>query len=618
MRDVIRKVLGLDDDDREAAGGGTTSAPPAPVAAHVEPPAAEPAAAPAAVLPTTPSANAMVPRAILDAIAENAAEIVLHLDPFLDITEVSNGGLRFAGFLESQIVGQPLHRFVHPEDIEFVRAAVEVAFATGRTNVVFRLLAANGQEVWLKSSLARYALDGGIGRVAVIGHDISEQRAVEERLRHMATRDPLTGLANRALLSEKISQLVAQGKRSGEGFAVLMLDLDGFKKVNDTLGHGVGDDLIRAVAKRIEEVVRDTDMVARQGGDEFVCLLSGASDPTAVEIVASRLLGAIQWPFELGDCTLHMTTSIGAAMFPMHGTDEATLLKHADRAMYRAKEGGRNGWALFSSDLEPGPGRTLSLESAMHDAIAAGEFVLHYQPINSIEGRLVGCEALMRWQRPDHSMVPPSEFIPLAESNGLIKILGGWAIRSVCAQLVQWGASAPPDFYASVNVSPRQFRQANFVKVVRQALDLTGLAPARLVIEITEGVLMQNPQASQKIVNELHELGVRIAVDDFGTGYSSLAYLKNFPLSAIKIDRSFVKDVAQGRKDAAIVAAVITLARDLGMDVVAEGVETEEQRAVLADKGCPFVQGWLFGRGQEAHAFQAAHLVSARRLAVAA
>ncbi|HWI14664.1 MAG TPA: EAL domain-containing protein, partial [Burkholderiales bacterium] len=418
----------------------------------------------------------------------------------------------------------------------------------------------------------------------------------EEELERAAAHDALTGLPNRALLSSRMEHAFAHHRRGGRGFALAVADLDDFKRINDSLGHAIGDALLTHVAARLKAELRAVDTIARVGGDEFVLVLPEVETAAQAASVAHRLTEAMQLPFVVGEHTLFMTLSIGFALHPEHACDADSLMYCADAALYRAKDLGRNGWQLFHQDLAAKRSQYLKLEHEMFEGVRNGEFLLHYQPISKTDGTVVGAEALMRWCHPSRGMVAPGDFIPIAETNGLIALLGAWALRTACMQAVHWDTQGASGLSMSVNVSPRQFRQGDFFEQVRQALSESGIDPGRLVLEITEGVLLQNPEQTCALLDALKGLGVRIAVDDFGTGYSSLAYLKRFPISSLKIDRSFVRDMANSANDRVIVSAVLSLARELGLQVVAEGVEDAGQLSFLAEKGCPLVQGYHLGR----------------------
>ncbi|WP_426106285.1 putative bifunctional diguanylate cyclase/phosphodiesterase [Massilia sp. TSP1-1-2] len=458
------------------------------------------------------------------------------------------------------------------------------------------------QYTWFELRLSRLTTPDDIADVLVVGRDMSAQRGTEEMLRHMATHDALTGLPNRILLSDRIRMVTLQARRSGEPFAVIHIGLDGFKKVNDSLGHPVGDAVLKMAAARMRKTLRDSDTLSRVGGDEFVAILPGTHSEAQIKLVTGRLLAMAQMAFEVEHHMIYIGASIGVALFPEHAEDEVRLVALADTAMSRAKQTGRGRCVLYSARQSSPPEHDISLEAAMFQAIREGEFLLFYQPIVDAPTRQIqGFETLMRWKHPTLGMVPPARFIGLAESNGLINLLGAWALKAACVQLAQFQQACGRTLYMSVNISPRQFRNDQFLAVLDEALAYSGLPGEQLVLEITEGTLMLDPQHAETILTRMAERRARIAIDDFGTGYSSLAYLKRFPISVLKVDRAFVKDLPASSKDGAICNAVLDLARHLGLSVVAEGVETEDQLQYLGQRGCQYIQGYLTGRPMPAH-----------------
>jgi diguanylate cyclase (GGDEF)-like protein len=464
------------------------------------------------------------------------------------------------------------------------------------------------KDTWFELRIT--ALGGGHDLLAV-GRDMSAQRETEQRLRHMATHDALTGLPNRLLLSDRIRMVIANARRSGQGFSVATIGIDGFKKVNDGLGHPVGDAVLREAAARLRKTLRDSDTLARVGGDEFVAVLPGTVSAAQIKLVTGRLLAALQSPFEVDSHTVYLGASIGIGIYPEHAEDEVRLLALADAAMGRAKETGGARTVVHSArqagEARGLPQHDISLEAAMFQAVREGEFQLYYQPIVAARTRQIeGFETLMRWKHPTLGMVPPVRFIPIAETNGLINLLGAWALKAACVQIRQFEEVAKRDLYISVNISPRQFRNDRFLAVLDDALAFSGTPGDKLVLEITEGTLMVDPQHAEAILEKMAERRARIAIDDFGTGYSSLAYLKRFPISVLKIDRAFIKDLPASAKDGAICNAVLDIAKHLNLSVVAEGVETEEQMAYVASRGCDYVQGYLTGKPMPAHVALAA------------
>jgi len=436
--------------------------------------------------------------------------------------------------------------------------------------------------------------------------DISAQKDAEARLTHLAFNDDLTETLNRHGLKIQFNRALAEARRDGAPLALLLLDLDRFKIVNDTLGHAVGDKLLTDVARRLRACVRESDIIARLGGDEFVVVLTGMDDATDALPVAGKILAALSAPHAIEERTLHSSVSIGIAVFPADGADGATLLKNADAAMYHAKEQGRANIQFFDAEMNARALARLELEADLRGALAAGQLELHYQPqVAARRGQIRGFEALLRWHHPLRGMVSPDDFIPIAEESGLIEPIGAWVLDTACRQLAAWQAEGVTGIRMAVNLSARQLRAPNLVEQVGEVLARHNIQPGELEIEVTESVAMDNPEQSIERLRALRALGVTLAIDDFGTGYSSLAYLKLLPIHVLKIDRAFVRDVETDANDAAICAATVALAHTLGLQVVAEGIETAAQRHVLASvQGCDYLQGYLIGRPAPAEAWR--------------
>lgn len=429
------------------------------------------------------------------------------------------------------------------------------------------------------------------------GKDISERMQVQEQLRHLAHHDPLTGLPNRTLLEDRVEHALAAARRDDCAVAVLFFDLDRFKVVNDSLGHSVGDDLLRMAAERLGTVLRDCDTLARLGGDEFVLVVERLSRAADAAAVAQKLLSALAEPFMLQGFEVFATASIGISVFPEDGAGFADLLKHADVAMYRAKQAGGDSYQFYTEGMNGDSLARLDMRSRLRRALDRGEFVLHYQPrVNLETGAVTGAEALLRWNSPHAGLVSPERFIPVLEETGLINTVGAWVLRTACQQAVLWQAAGLPPLRVSVNLSARQFREHSLLRTVQAALVESGLEPRALELEITEGTLVENVERVVDTLRSLHRLGVSIAVDDFGTGYSSLSYLKRFPIDTLKIDRSFVEGVPADVDNVAIATAIIAMAGSLRLRVTAEGVETHEQLAFLHERRCAEGQGYLFSR----------------------
>ena len=442
--------------------------------------------------------------------------------------------------------------------------------------------------------------------VSVI-NDVSERIHYQQAIEHQATHDNLTGLANRTLLHDRISQAIAFGRRSGRSVAVMLLDLDHFKHVNDAYGHSAGDDLLKEVAARLRLCVRESDTVARLGGDEFVIVLVDLVQPEDVEGIAEKITETMSQPIPIGgDREAYVGASIGISIYPRDGEHGETLLRNADMAMYRVKEHGRNSVRLFSPEMATMAIERVDMEGALRRAIERKELLLHYQPkIDLATRRIVGAEALVRWQHPQIGLVHPNEFIPLAEETGLVVPLGAWVMKEAFRQHSAWRIAGLPPVKLAINLSARQFRLENLPEIVEGALRETGASPDAFIFELTESMVMQDAERALSVMHALKQLGIALSLDDFGTGYSSLSYLRRFPIDEVKIDRSFVRDLHHDPDDAAIASAVVALAKSLGLRVVAEGVELEAQVHVLEQLGCGQVQGFFFGRPLSVDDFEA-------------
>jgi diguanylate cyclase (GGDEF)-like protein len=433
-----------------------------------------------------------------------------------------------------------------------------------------------------------------------------------KQLRHLATHDALTGLPNRVLMDDRISQSIVLADRQGQNFAVMLLDLDRFKSVNDSLGHRAGDELLKEVAQRLKGVVRDIDTVARLGGDEFVLIITPSPEPDIAQQVATRIIDAMQMPLRIAGVEIHSSPSIGIAFYPGDAATVETLLAHADAAMYSAKERGRNNYQLYMPGMNTATHEKARLESDLRIALEQKQFELHYQPkVNTATGVMHGAEALLRWWHPVRGAIPPAEFIPIAEECGLIGKIGAWVLREACRQARAWQVAGLPPLRVAVNLSPLQFRQGDIVAIIRDALAQAGLEARFLEVELTETTVMSDPEESIAILEKLSEMGVLVSVDDFGTGYSSMSYLRRFPIDKLKIDRGFINEVMSRPEDASIVRAIISLAHSLRLKVVAEGVESTEQLEFLKTLGCDQYQGFHFSPALPPSQFEA--LVRSKR-----
>jgi diguanylate cyclase (GGDEF)-like protein/PAS domain S-box-containing protein len=447
--------------------------------------------------------------------------------------------------------------------------------------------------IYYKATFTR--ADGSVAGLIGTIVDITERKQAEERVRHLAHFDELTGLPNRSMFNQRLGHALARARRAGDPLAILFIDLDRFKNVNDTLGHEAGDRVLKEIAQRLRGCLREVDTVSRLGGDEFVVLIEGPPQPANVADVAQKILAAVARPVLLESQEFHLTASIGISTCPGDSDDLQGLMKNADIAMYRAKEQGKNNFQFYSAQINVHTLERVALESDLSHALERNEFLLHYQPKVDIgSNRIVGMEALVRWQQPGKELIPPAQFIPLAEETGLIVPIGEWVLKTACLQNKAWQDQGLPRLRMAVNLSPRQFAHESLLHDVARVLNETGLDPAWLEFEITESMVMRDPEHAVTLLRGLKAMGIHLSIDDFGTGYSSLSYLKRFPLDSVKIDRSFIRDVPGDGDDAAITQAIIAMAHSLRLGVIAEGVETEEQLHFLRVNGCDEMQGYHF------------------------
>ena len=458
------------------------------------------------------------------------------------------------------------------------------------------LIRRDGFEIPIEDSVSPiHDREGHATGAVIVFRDVSAARTMALEMAHSAEHDFLTGLPNRMLLNDRVSQAIALASRHLKKVAVLFLDLDGFKHINDSLGHPTGDKLLQSIAKRLVGCVRNSDTVSRQGGDEFVVLLSEVEQADNIALTARRMLQAVAEAHSIERHDLHVTTSIGVSIYPDDGVDAEALIKNADTAMFQAKENGRQGYQFFKPAMNVRAVERQSIEESLRRALERQEFALHYQPkINLRTGEITGAEALLRWTHPIRGPVSPSRFIPVAEDCGLILPIGKWALREACQQARAWVDASLPLTTVGVNISAIQFRNENFLQDVFAILQDTGLDPRFLELELTESVLMKHAESTESILKTLRARGVQLAVDDFGTGYSSLSYLRKFPIDALKIDQSFVRQITTTPNETAIVTAVISMGRSLELRVVAEGVETQEELAFLQAHQCDEAQGYYF------------------------
>ncbi|HET9579669.1 MAG TPA: EAL domain-containing protein [Usitatibacter sp.] len=525
------------------------------------------------------------------------AGIVFHDDEV--VTDCNDAVLRLTGYAREEFVGSRFTMHVAPEQRD---AVAESLRANCEARYEAEIVGRHGERipVELEGRLLPYA--GSVYRLTVV-RDIRDRMAARERIDYLAHHDLLTDLPNRALLQERLEFLLAAARRTGNQVALLFIDLDNFKTVNDSLGHGAGDELLKIVARRISGSLRGHDVVSRHGGDEFIVVLPEVTSADDSVPVADKLIGAVSEPVELEGQSISVSPSIGISIFPRDGDSPDVLIRNADAAMYLAKERGRSNYQFFNEHLSATAFRALSLETLMREALRDDRFVLHYQPqLNARTGAPTALEALMRWPQADGSLIDPQEFIPVAEQRGLMRAIGAWVLREACRQNREWQLAGLCPVPVAVNLSAVQLRQRDLVEQVRRALDETGLDGRYLAFELTESVLASDGGETARTLQALKELGVQLMIGDFGTGQSSLVHLKTLPIDKLKIDRTFVLDTPENANSVAITAAIIDLAHNLGIVTVAEGVERLEQLEMLRKRGCDEVQGHLFARAMSAGA----------------
>jgi diguanylate cyclase (GGDEF)-like protein/PAS domain S-box-containing protein len=512
----------------------------------------------------------------------------------------------FTGRRPEEEMGSGWAGGIHPDDVERVlRAYADASEAREPFETVYRLRRHDDQYRWVIDFGRPFRdLDGHVAGFMNSCRDITERILQEQQLAHMATHDPLTNLPNRVLCVDRLKQAIVEAERRECMVGVLFLDLDGFKVINDTHGHETGDQLLKAVAKRLSACVRSVDTIARVGGDEFIIVLPEVCHEQDVAQVAQRTLDGFMTPFRVEGHEFFMTASVGITLFPLDDREVNNLLKNADIAMYTAKERGRNRYQFYTPSLNERVSKRLTMERDLRRALDREQFTIHYQPeINVTSNRIVGIEALVRWEHPERGLVPPSDFIALAEETGLIVPLGEWVLLRACAQNRCWQAAGFPALKVAVNISGRQFRQHNLISIITRILKETALDSSFLEIEITEGALMDDEETSLRMLRGIRDMGVGVTIDDFGTGYSSLSYLRRFPIGAIKIASTFVRDIASHKSNGAVASAIIAMAQNLRLSVVAEGVETEEQLVYLRSRKCDRMQGYYFSKPLPAREF---------------
>ena len=530
------------------------------------------------------------------------SDAVICTDINCNIDYLNIAAEKITGWTREEANGLPINQvfnIIHSSTRKPAFSPIGLVLQTNKPRVLAAdtlLIKRDGTEVAIEDSTSPiHNWDGQLTGVVIVFHDVSEAKAMATKMAHLAQHDSLTNLPNRVLLNDRIAQAITLANRHHTHLALLFLDLDNFKHINDSLGHATGDKLLRLVTERLKECVRESDTVSRVGGDEFVILLAENKNSEDAGVSAQKILDALQAMHLIGKSQLHITTSIGISVYPADGINAETLIKSADTAMYHAKGKGRNNYQFFKSEMNTRAVERLIIENNLRLALEKQQFILYYQPkVNLNTGQITGVEALLRWQHDEWGEVVPDIFVPVAEDTGLIIPIGRWVLRQACMQAKIWQGAGLQDITLAINISAQEFLQKDFVAGVRAILIETGLAAHFLELEITESVLMRDAECSKNILQQLKKMGIKLAVDDFGTGYSSLSYLQRFPIDVLKIDRSFVQNIESAKDDGIIVSAIISMGNSLKLKVVAEGVETPSQLAFLKARQCEEGQGYFF------------------------
>ncbi|MBP1711286.1 MAG: hypothetical protein H6Q49_1488 [Deltaproteobacteria bacterium] len=540
-------------------------------------------------------------------ILEEMDEAYFEVDLSGNYTYVNDAISRLLGYPQEELLGTTFRKQVNEEDTALLYEAFGKIFTNGKPvrDISYKAIRKNGEIRY--AEIAGFPIQNQKGEVIGfrgIGRDVTERKRSEEQIRHMATHDALTDLPNRMMFGQLLNHAIQAAKRNKRKLAVLFIDLDRFKIVNDTLGHEAGDMLLKTTAARFKQTLRAMDVVARLGGDEFVILVEEVDNPGQLVTVAQKILSAAMKPVSLMGEECRVTASVGISVYPKDGEDDQALMKTADKAMYFAKEEGKNNYQFYSEDMKSQSVEQLSLETHLRLALERNELSLNYQAkLDFKTGAITGVEALLRWHSPILGDVTPTQFIPVAEETGLIIPIGRWVMKTACAQNVAWQRQGLPPVCISVNLSLRQLRDENLIEDIKAALEDSGLAPHLLELEITESMVMHNPARMVAILTQIKDMGVRLAIDDFGTGYSSLAHIRRFPIDTIKVDRSFIRNVPDDYEDKAIIEAIISMGQTLSLTVVAEGVETQEQMNYLKEHSCNEMQGFYFSKPVAADEF---------------
>jgi len=535
-----------------------------------------------------------------DLLANYSSDIVTKYTPDGVCIFASPSVTKVLGYKPEELLDKSLFEYFHPDDVKskrkFYTKLIEQPL---NESVCYRVKHNDDKYIWLetKNNAIKHPDTDEVLEIISVSRDITERKETEERLLYLANFDSLTGLPNRALFRDRLRRAVARAQRNDTKLALFFIDLDRFKTINDSLGHHAGDQLLRSVAKRLKQFARKQDTIARLGGDEFTVILEGIENAEDASIVAEKILELMAPPFRLDGHELVVSPSIGITIFPDDADNMRALLKNADTAMYRSKENSGNCFEFYTADMNAKAYEYLVLENNLRSALDKEQFCLYYQPQIDLHSKnIIGIEALLRWDHPEQGLLNPEEFIPFTEDTGLIEPIGEWVLKEACLEAKRWQDKGLPPIRVAVNLSMRQFVASNFVDKVADALKEAKLAPQYLELEITESFLAQNVEQATEILHGLHELGVELAIDDFGTGYSSLAYLRQFPLNTLKIDQSFVQDISTNSDCANIAEAIIALGQSLKLNVIAEGVEREDQVFFLRGHGCDWVQGFLFSK----------------------
>jgi diguanylate cyclase (GGDEF)-like protein/PAS domain S-box-containing protein len=549
---------------------------------------------------------------------ENSQDGIVSVDLQQRVIGFNAVALQITGYSAKEVNQQfisSLSSIIVSEDQEQVKLMFRRAFQGETTSHETAIIRSSGVRVELSVSNVPVVVDGNVVGSYIIFKDITEEIKAKQKISHLAFHDELTGLPNRRMFNQAITQAIDESRVSKAPFAVMVLDIDRFKMINDSLGHTIGDQFLKEVSMRIQKSAEEYNVVlARMGGDEFTLLCRDYESQETIKSLANQIISFIQTPYRLKDSDFYVSASIGVALYPGDGQDAVQLLKNADTAMYEVKKRGKNGYQFFSNELDQILQEKIELESDLRKAIERGELLLHYQPqIRTEDHAMIGIEALARWMHPTKGLLSPGLFIPLAEETGLIYEMGTWVLREACMQMRKWHEEGGPLIPISVNLSSQQFHQPKLAEYIMAILEETGLEPQYLELEITESMMM-DASVSSTILNQLNEYGIKISLDDFGTGYSSLSYLKMFPIHKVKIDRSFIRDITENNDDKAIVATIIAMAQHLNMEVIAEGIETKDQLDILTDNECRKIQGYYFSKPLSADDVEKAFFIPTRVL----